>query len=555
VTPSLIVALLFWSMLVFAAATLVFDKRTLDLCRSHWKPIVLILIIAALWRLPWNGVFFHGLEYEDSYIYTVAGRQMADRVQPLSGNSGPPLSFNVCAIGSIRDCDIWEPFPEHLIGYPYVISMAARAFSFTPAIGSFLNLFASLVSALLVFLLALTITGDSLVALLAGLAFAVIPVFAVYGLETSAEPFSCCCVLLALWFFLSFWRAEVVSVASGIALWCAYTATLLFSQTVKREDLLLALLLPLTIPFVRPPLRKAGRQNSLWTALVAGSSLLAIILSWKMQLWATSQNEQELLHQFTLTPARLAHFIGSFLASFWQPRWYGGSLLAVLLGSAVAVRKRGSALIPLLLLISFILVYAIHIRGYYEMESGQVAPESALRFSMNLMGLWAIVAGLGIGRLARWAANLHFLRSRLELQRYLLLAIGALLLLASGFATFYLRRDAIEDEANSRVTPAIVAAEVAAHQGPQDVYILTMNPLVIQMYANSSARTVDLESVDDSTLDALVASDAKLIFLKQDDRFMDADLERYGEPIRRVLAMPSERLDGGDGFSVSLIEH
>jgi len=36
---------------------------------------------------------------------------------------------------------------------------------------------------------------------------------------------------------------------------------------------------------------------------------------------------------------------------------------------------------------------------------------------------------------------------------------------------------------------------------------------------------------------------------------MEADLDRYGEPIRRVLAMPSERLDGGDGFSVSLIEH
>ena len=52
-----------------------------------------------------------------------------------------------------------------------------------------------------------------------------------------------------------------------------------------------------------------------------------------------------------------------------------------------------------------------------------------------------------------------------------------------------------------------------------------------------------------------VASDAKLIFLKLDDRFMEADLERYGEPIRRVLAMPSKRLDGGDVFSVSLIEH
>jgi hypothetical protein len=554
VTPSLIVAL-FWSMLVFAAATLVLDTRTLYVCRSHWKPIVFILVITTLWRVPWGGVFFHGLEYEDSYIYTVAGRQIAGRIQPPSGNAGPPLSFNVCAIGSIRDCDVWEPFPEHLIGYPYMIGMATRAFGYSSAIGSFVNLFASLVSVLVVFLLALTIAGDALVALLAGLAFAVIPVFAVYGLETSAEPFSCCCMLLALWLFINFWRAEPMSVASRIVLLCAYTSTLLFSQTVKREDLLLALLLPLMTPFVRPSLGKAGCQRYVWVALVAGSSLLALILSWKMQLWATSQNEQELLRQFPFTPVRLAHFVGSFLSSFWQPRWYVGSVLAVLVGSAVAVRKKGAALIPLVLLIGFILVYATHIRGYYDMESGQVAPESALRFSMNLMGLWAIVAGLGVGWLARWAQNLNVLRSRPGSQRYVLLAMGALLLVASGFATFYLRRDSIEDEANSRITPAIVAAEVAAHQGPQDVYILTMDPLVIQMYANSAARIVDLESVDDPMLDALVASDAKLIFLKQDDRFMEADLERYGEPIRRILAMPSEHLDGGDGFSVSLIQH
>src|SRR5580698_9405069 len=174
-------------MLVFAAGTLVLDTRTLDLCRSHWKSIVLILVIAAVWRLPWDGVFFHGLEYEDSYIYTVAGRQIADRIQPPAGNSGPPFSFNVCAVGSIRDCDIWEPFPEHLIGYPYMIGMAIRAFGYSSAIGSLVNLFASSVSSLLVFMLALNITGDALVASLAGLTFAVIPVFAVYGLETSAE--------------------------------------------------------------------------------------------------------------------------------------------------------------------------------------------------------------------------------------------------------------------------------------------------------------------------------------------------------------------------------
>jgi len=503
--------------------------------------------------VPADGTFFHGLEYEDSYIYTVAGRQMAAGVGPVSQLPDLPYSISVCEIGSLDSCQKWEPFREHLIGYPYAIGVASSIFGYTPSIGSLINLGASMISAVLVFMLALTIAGDSLTAILAGFAFAAMPVFAVYGLETSAEPFSCCCMLLTLWFFVSLWSMEPTSNAVQTFRWCAYTCALLFSQTIKREDALLALSLPLAIPFVMPRMA-GGFSRRLLVGFVITSSVLALIFSFKMHLLETSENEQELLRHFPLTVARLTGFIASFLSSFGVLRWYGGTSLAVLAGIGIAIRKKGTALIPVVLLVAFIVLYASHVRGYYEMESGHVSPESALRFSMNLMGLWAIVVGIGLAWFARYIQLFGASRLGARLWRYSLVSAGGAALITSFVATMHLKRDAVEDETNSRVTPAEVAAEASSIDGSRDGYILTMDPLVVQMYSNSGIRIVDLESVDSDMLDALIASRTKLVLLKQNDRLMEADLERYGEPVRRILALPSRRLDGGDGFTVSLIQ-
>ena len=554
VTPLLTVSLLFWSTLVFASVATALDGRSRQILRLSWKAIGVILLATALWRVPWDGPFFHGLEYEDSYVYTVAGRQMAEDVLTPSSEPTVPFSFSVCAMGSINDCTVWEPFPEHLIGYPYVIGIASRVFGYTPAVGSIVNLMASLLSALLVFMLAFTIAGDPLIALLSGLLFAVVPVFAVYGLETSAEPFSCCCILLTLWFSGGLWRTDAMSALTQGFRWCAYTCALLLSQTVKREDALLAVALPVLTFFAISQRDRTSRGRVLRLTLMITSSVLALFLSFKMHLLATSQNEQELLRQFPLTGSRLSGFIWSFIESFGVLRWYGGSSLAVLGGILFAMRKRSLAVIPMMLLVTFIFVYASHIRGYYEMESGKVSPESALRFSMNLMGLWAITGGLGLGWLVRWLQLHRSIRSRQEFLRYSLCALGAALLLVSLVTTFYLRHDAVEDEANSRVIPALVAVEAASLGRSAPAFILTMDPLVVQMYADPNTRVVDLESLDMHTVDELLTSKDKLLLLKQNDRFMKEDLMRYGEPIRRILSLPSRRLDGGDGFSVSLID-
>lgn len=102
VIPVSTVALLFWVMLVASVLCLVGDGCLRTMFKTHWKTLAVVLILTLLWRIPTNGTFFHGLEHEDSYIYTVAGRQMAEHVGPSSIAVDSPYSINTCEVGGLN---------------------------------------------------------------------------------------------------------------------------------------------------------------------------------------------------------------------------------------------------------------------------------------------------------------------------------------------------------------------------------------------------------------------------------------------------------------------
>lgn len=556
VTPVSTVALLFWVALVASALCLVGDGRLRAMLKAHWKMLAVLLALTLLWRIPADGVFFHGLEYEDSYIYTVAGRQLAEHVGPTSIAVDSPYSINACGVGSLKACQQWESFPEHLIGYPYVISIVSRVLGYSPSVGSFINLLASCITGLLVFCIALLISDDPNVASLGGAIFAITPVFAVYGLETSAEPFSNVCIALVVWLYLRLCDSYQLRRRGQIVTWIAYSAALLFAQNIKREDILLAAIMPIMLPFMLQAGKLGRRERYTVGALVIVTSALTVILSVKMHLVQTSSNEVELARQFPMTPRHLAAFVAGFLRSFSVSKWYGGTVFAVVAGAIVTCRRRGCALLPLILLAAYILLYASHIRSYYEMKSGLVEPQAALRFSMNFMALWAIVAGLGIGSMVTNASRSRTWNRRRHLSNWCA-GTGLVVVLVVAFvATVHLREYAVEDETISRLAPAVGAMHFASHVGGQSDFIVTMEPLVIQMYADPATRIVDLESVDPDTLQALISmgDHSHLIFLKETDRLSDDDLSRYGEPVRYLLSRPSSILQSNDRFQILRVD-
>jgi hypothetical protein len=166
-----------------------------------------------------------------------------------------------------------------LFARPLSLRFALSRAAYAPSIGSVINLLASCVTELLVFLITLLITADATVAFVTGLVFAITPVFAVYGLETSAEPFSNACITLVVWPYLRLCDSDQLGRPSQLVTWIAYSATLLFSQTVKREDILLAGIMPIMLPFMLQTGNLKRLERYRLGALVIVPSALAAILS------------------------------------------------------------------------------------------------------------------------------------------------------------------------------------------------------------------------------------------------------------------------------------
>jgi hypothetical protein len=553
--PLSIVTTIFWAAFLTSALCFATDRWLHTMLKSHWKLILILLVLVVAWRLPMGGTFFHGLEYEDSYVYTVAGRQIFEHVGSASAEF--PYSINVCAIGSLKSCQSWESFPEHFIGYPYVISLFSKMVGYTADVGSVVNLLAACLADILIFCIALFATDNVTMASAAALVFAITPVFAVYGLETSAEPASNVCISLVIWFYMRSISALGSSEGrwSKRMSWCAYTTVLLFSLTVKRENILLVVVLPLVLLFIANRRTAQRREQYKLIVFMLFSTALALILSVEMRLAQTALSEAALLKTFPLTAERLAIFVFGFARSFFVNRWYGGAIAAVALGIVVACRRRGLLLVPLFLFVTYFLLYALHVRSYYEMRSGYIEPGAALRFSMNLMSSWALLAGIGIGVVVMRLKGTHAYGAHKRLSIIMGASIFATFLSASFVMTNELRADAVEDEASVRIFPAHTAQVFASSSGQQPDYVVTLEPLVTQMYGSTTANVIDLAAVDANVLHAQIFSGerGRYVLLEETSRQTEADFTRYGGQIQYLHSLPESTLYDKDGFKIVLL--
>ena len=281
------------------------------------------------------------------------------------------------------------------------------------------------------------------------------------------------------------------------------------------------------------------------------STALALILSVTMQLSQTTLGEAALLRDFPLTAKRLAIFVLDFVRSFFVNRWYGGAITAVIVGTVVSLRRRGLSLVVVLLFLSYLVLYALHIRSYYEMRSGHIEPEAALRFSMNLMSFWSVLAGIGIGAVINALKSTRLFRAH---QRWSAIMGGSILvaLLGRSFAvTNGLRTDAVEDESYVRIVPACTASDLA-WDGQTHEYVITLEPLIIQMYADPTANIIDLAVVDSGALRGLILPEQRSGFLLLEESMHQsgADVARYGEQTQYLYSLPHHILYSADGFKI-----
>jgi len=150
-------------------------------------------------------------------------------------------------------------------------------------------------------------------------------------------------MILVLWFCLRyvFARPEHSSRWNALVTWFAFTAILLFSLTVKRENILLVAVLPVIVFLVQFANKSSDRSSlrrSWWIVL---SAALGLIFSLQMRILQTMSSETALLKKFPLTFAELIRLSAHILALVLHcSNGTGARSFSCLIGAVVAWRRK-----------------------------------------------------------------------------------------------------------------------------------------------------------------------------------------------------------------------
>lgn len=524
--PAVITAALFWSAVALGVLCLARDPWYQTVWKRDWRPILIGIVVVLCWRWPRDGQFFFGLEYEDSYVYTVVGRQLAENLQPTADATSYLTS--VCAVGNLRECIESETYSGHYIGLPYVVSLAAHVVGYSPHVGYFVALLAAVVTAAGLWAIGVLIDPTRRVAVAALTVFALTPVFAVYGTGASAEPLSNACVTLTLMWCLRFMVMRLRK-ALVVMTWLAFMTAVLFATVVKRENAILAAVFPLGWLVSRLFGRgMRGTAVRAW-ALCLTAILVAAFVSTQLGLARTLASETSEYAGFPFGIGIARRMLPLFATAFLNASWYFGMVAFVLIGATVVVRAADTTLWLLLAFIVYLALYSSHVRSYYMLFYGDVNPRDTLRYSTNMMSLWSLVAGIGLAAVVRWGRQMLSGTMYRRWPRILLAGVMGLLAVVSFGVTSRMRGDLAEDEFRIRIKPALEAVRLASEGNANSSYIVTTEPLLLQIYGGRNLNVVSIESVNEQLLDRIVGGEAgaRVLYVKQSIYATDPNQHRY----------------------------
>jgi hypothetical protein len=522
------------------------DSYSRSAIRSNWQFLSVCLLILVAFRIPLHA-FFHGTEYEDSYVYGASERE-----PQISNNSvGSPYLVSTCTIGSIQSCESWQTFSGHYIGYTSVLRLASRWLGDTPATSNWVNLLASCVAVLTVFLICGLIGSERLTAVAACLMFASTPVFAIYGMASFSEPLSNACLAIALYCYLRFIHFGHANRRLQMLNWVALTATLLFAITVKRENVLLAVGLPIGTILVLNLGRTVEKldAHNLKLALLS-CTVVVLFCAVELQYARSLQKEVSEFGGFPFGIANFKELGPAFVKSFFLPEWYSFTVLLVAVGVVATFLKRGLTVIPSLLLVMYWGLYTTHVRSYYQLHGGHVSPNEAFRYSMNLISLWSIVAGFGLAQIVNHRLGL------LNERRRVLIACAFVYILVCYVVVRKLQNGAESEEWAIRINPAMTAAKYANDLGTSDTFIVTPEPLVIQMFAPKNVNIISLDRIDTGALRSLQTNhpNLKLLYLKYSSYAERQASSRYSREMECLDEMIQGDLYSDSHFALMQIE-
>jgi hypothetical protein len=122
--------------------------------------------------------------------------------------------------------------------------------------------------------------------------------------------------------------------------------------------------------------------------------------------------------------------------------------------------------------------------------------------------------------------------------------------------TDYFREDMVRDEFRMRIEPSLTAVRAAAQNPARSTYILTLEPLIPEMYANPNVNVISLRSLDDEVIKEIEFDQGSVDVLYLDEQIhrSPADEERYKSQLEYLSHYQRSTVLSDSMFSVVRID-
>jgi len=457
-----------------------------------------------------------GLEYEDAYIHKSAARyQLFHGEEPSAG-----FFVRTCVVGSISKCSMSASFGTHTIGFSALISGISQLTGHGSRLA---NLLSGLCWIFTVHCLwsVFGVLSHRSVARVIGLGLLLSsPAVYVIGGTSFAEPLFGSLLMLCVWQMFSRpgkgegkWRFGV-----SLALWLV---SLLLLVLAKKEGLLFIGVMSIwdTVQYWRA----AGTdriRSRLWAAVSMAAFAVAVGVFGLLE--AVSRHSVDIG-----MPAFDVHYIAVLalpvLHAAVTPEYFGVAWVAFA-ASLLFIRGRSDGLRVLLsmMVMGYLLLYAVHARHYWFALGQEVQPYEMVRYLYSLTPPACLIAGSvlsnGVNRLlGSWG---HDQPAVIAWAAFLLVVVGVG---GAQVGAMAMREDMAHEEARSWRNSL---KSVAANQNGGMVFV-SSRTTALQAYASESTEFVDFVALGDPRLQAAFTQ------LRSERRIVLLDDGGCGSPLVR----------------------
>jgi len=462
---------------------------------------------------------FHGLEYEDAFIFSDAARFVLYdynwHVEPFQTKS--------CIQGSIAHCNQFGTFGGHYMVFPLIVSLVNKIMGFSVKNIFYVNFISSMLVLIFFINILKKIEIGKIGMMVTVMLFVTTPFLNIFNTSGLSETMSSLFVIVTLYLFfkssydgfdyrkMSFWFT---------------VAFMIISFLTKRENLIILSLPVLSLFLERKRLSEANRTINL-IILFTVSTGIAVVYNIIAHINMMEAAESVDIGTSTFNLTNFALLFPKYLTSFLSIKYFGVTGIFFLVASAYVLVfcKKYEFRLSIMITLMYLVMYSSHYRSYYQVHSGSINMFETLRYTTNYFP----VACLSIGAFDFDKINVKSSSLSRRISQFAALVIFVILMV---ILNFKLRSELNHVEVESRVYPAIESLRLTS----ENDWILSDITSVFHIYASDNRKFANCYSRKiNYVLKQIKINHPNIYLLKRNPSAID--VKRYPEYFKYVLTL------------------